>query len=142
MDALDRRSFLRAAALAGLFPLPATLDALKDPASPLARSLAKMGDSPLSPFADDYPLRPVRCDQVEITDGFWRPRMEVNRSVSLDYCFDRIRPAEEFHFTKLIEAAGYMLEDRPDAELEARVDEHVDALLAELEGRIRGGIGR
>ena len=137
MDAIDRRGFLRAAAAAGLIPLPSVLGGLEKLDGPMARVLAELGDSPLPPSPGDYPLRPVRFDRVDIRDTFWRPLMEVNRDVSLGYCFERFQPEEEFHFSKLIEAAGYMMRERPDPALEEEVDRHASALLAGIGSRIR-----
>ena len=90
---------------------------------------------PLPPSDDDYPLRAVRFDRVDIQDEFWRPRMDANREVSLRYCFDRFGDGG-FSLSKLIEAAAYMLEERPDPELEAYVEQRIDGLLAGLEQRI------
>lgn len=136
MGAIDRRRFLKMAAAAGLIPLPSGLESLGGAAGPGARILATLGAAPLPPSPGDYPLRAVHLDRVDITDGFWRPRMEANRSVSLRYCFDRFEDDSGFSISKLIEGAAYMLEKRPDAELEAYVDRRIDGLLASLDRRI------
>ena len=132
---MDRRLFLRAAAGAGVLPLPAALQRLAGTAEGRTGPLAGLDASPLSPVAEDYALRVVRSAQVTITDDFWRPRMEANRAVSLPYCFERFGDGG-FSLSKLIEAAAYMLEQRPDPELEAYADERIDGMLAELERRI------
>ena len=132
---MDRRLFLRAAAGAGLLPFPGVLQRLAENPDGRTDLLAGLDASPLSPVANDYPLRPVRSAHVKITDEFWRPRMDANRRVSLPYCFDRFGDGG-FSLSKLIEAAAYMLEDRPDPDLEAYADERVDGMLAELEQRI------
>lgn len=132
---MDRRLFLQAAAGASLVPFPAALERLGQDPDGRACLLAGLDASPLPPVADDYPLRAVRSAQVTITDEFWRPRMDANRAVSLPYCFERFGDGG-FSLSKLIEAAAYMLEERPDPELEAHADERIDAMLAELERRI------
>ena len=77
----------------------------------------------------------MRSDRVQITDDFWRPRMDVNRAVSLPYCFERFGDGG-FSLSKLIEAAAYMIEERADPELEAYADQRIDGMLAELERSI------
>lgn len=132
---LDRRSFLTAAAAAGLVPLRA---GLAGGDVDLATTLVGLLDpSPIPPRAADYPLRPVRLDRVHIGDAFWRPRMEANRTVSLQHCFDRFEGGSGFSVSKLIEAAAYMLEERPDPALETYVDRRIDRLLESLERRVR-----
>ena len=37
--------------------------------------------------AGDYPIRPVAAHHVQFHDGFWWPRLEVNRTVTIPYCF-------------------------------------------------------
>ena len=132
---MDRRLFLRAAAGAGLLPFPGVLQRLAENPDGRTDLLAGLDASPLSPVANDYPLRPVRSAHVKITDEFWRPRMDANRRVSLPYCFDRFGDGG-FSLSKLIEAAAYMVEERPDPDLEAYADERIDGMLAELERRI------
>lgn len=41
--------------------------------------------------AGDYPIRPVPAHRVEFRDGFWWPRLEVNRTVTIPYCFSTLR---------------------------------------------------
>ena len=33
----------------------------------------------------DYPMRPLPFTQVHITDDFWMPRMETNRTVTIPF---------------------------------------------------------
>jgi len=57
--------------LAMLASLPAT-------AIPLA---TRAGESePVSPDQSDYPIRPVPFMDVEVTGGFWGPRLETKAS--------------------------------------------------------------
>ena len=133
---MDRRDFLRAAAAAGLVPLPAAFERVEGATGPEPCSSGEFDAPLLPPSAADYPLRPVRLDRVDIQDDFWRPRMDANREVSLHYCFERFGDGG-FSLSKLIEAAAYMLEERSDPELEAYVDTRIDGLLAGLGERIR-----
>ncbi len=133
---MDRRDFLRAAAGAGLMPLPAAIERFGGATGVEPCSSGEFDPSLLPPPVADYPLRPVRFDRVDIRDEFWRPRMDANREVSLHYCFERFGDGG-FSLSKLIEAAAYMLEERPDPELEAYVDTRIDGLLAGMGERIR-----
>ena len=35
----------------------------------------------------DYPIRPVPFTEVRMTDAFWAPRIETNRTVTIPYAF-------------------------------------------------------
>jgi DUF1680 family protein len=99
------------------------------------------------PISRDYPIRPTAFTEVRLTDGFWAPRLETNRTVSIPYAFemneetgrvDNFRKAarlmegphtgRRFNDTdiyKAIEGASYSLSVHPDPELERRIDELV-----------------
>ena len=99
----------------------------------------------------EYPVRAVPYGDVELTDGFWRARLEVNRSASIPAIhqqneltgrvanFERaagLKPGKyegrRFNDTdiyKWIEAASYSLKRTPDAALSADVDQLI-ALIA------------
>jgi DUF1680 family protein len=85
----------------------------------------------------DYKAKPIPFTQVDVTDGFWAPRMEVNRSVSIWHCFDREKDhRESFGNPRLIEAAAYMIAKRPDPKLEAYCDKIIDDMVAALTPRL------
>jgi len=87
--------------------------------------------------AADYPAKAVSLTQVDITDDFWAPRMEVNRNVSIWHCFDRMREhSEDFGSPRLIEGAAYMIAKRPDPKLEQYCDQLIDELVAGLKPRM------
>jgi hypothetical protein len=98
-----------------------------------------------APPAADYPIRPVPFTAVSFEDGFWAPRLETNRKVTVRHNFakcettSRIRNfdvasgAEKGAFEglfgfndsdvyKVIEGASYSLRLRPDPELDAYLD--------------------
>jgi hypothetical protein len=129
MDPIDRRTFLATAA-AGL---AAGHGAASAAGLDVGRAVAALYDVP--PFAD-YPARPVRHDHVRMTDAFWWPRIEANRTVSLDHCLARFEQDSGFSVSKLIEAAAYMLSERPDAMLAARIEARIEPLLESTERRI------
>ncbi len=98
-----------------------------------------------------YPIRPVPFTRVRLTDAFWAPRIETNRTVTIPFGFrkseeeGRLRdferaahrlsgPAEDkmpFDDTdvyKLIEGASYSLQSHPDPEL----DRFLDGIIAKI----------
>ncbi|MBM4089103.1 MAG: glycoside hydrolase family 127 protein, partial [Planctomycetes bacterium] len=103
----------------------------------------------------DYPIRPVPFTAVQVGPGFWAPRMETNRAVTVPYCFERCeetgrisnfvaaaqRNPEGFqgiYFNdsdvyKIVEGASYTLALRPDAELDAYLDELIAKFAAAQE---------
>jgi len=104
----------------------------------------------------DYPVKPVPFTAVHFDDGFWAPRIETNRTVTIPFAFQKdeetgrldnfIRAAEALHGTppanlktppypfddtdvyKVIEGASYSLSVHPDPKLDA----YVDGLIAKI----------
>ena len=37
----------------------------------------------------DYPVKPVPFTAVHVTDGFWAPRIEINRTVTIPFAFQK-----------------------------------------------------
>jgi uncharacterized protein len=104
----------------------------------------------------DYPIRPVCFTEVRLSNGFWSPRLETNRAVTIPYCFQKCeeygridnfalaaglktgehRGRYTFDDTdvyKLIEAAAYSLRVRPDPDLERHLDRLIDLIAAAQE---------
>ena len=99
----------------------------------------------------DYPVKPVPFTAVHVSDGFWAPRIEINRTVTIPFAFKKdeetgrvdnfIRAAEALRdqpfsnhkppgypfddtdVYKVIEGASYTLSVHPDAKLEAYIDD-------------------
>lgn len=102
----------------------------------------------------DYPYQPVVFTSVKLTDNFWMPRMEVNKSVTIPFAFEKcentnrmknfelaakvlggkseseqfctIFPFDDSDIYKIIEGASFSLHTHYDAKL----DKYVDELLA------------
>ncbi len=114
------------------------------------------GGTPCRGVEPDYPIRPVPAHEVRFTDGFWQPRLEVNRTVtipfSLDMCEDtgrienfRIAAGQSdgkwtgrFGFndsdlSKILEGVAYSLMTHPDPALQARADELIALMAAAQE---------
>ncbi|MEX2273081.1 MAG: beta-L-arabinofuranosidase domain-containing protein [Vicinamibacterales bacterium] len=97
-----------------------------------------------------YPIRPVEHGDVELLDGFWRDRLDVNRSASIPHILRqnaltgrvanfekaaKLKPGKyegrRFNDTdiyKAIEAASYSLKRTPDASLSAALDRLIDLI--------------
>ncbi len=103
----------------------------------------------------DYPAAPVPFTDVHLTDAFWAPRLETNRTVTIPHVFKqseesgRVKnfdlaaaalegatdgkycsryPFDDSDIYKTIEAASYALATHPDPELAA----YVDGLIAKI----------
>jgi DUF1680 family protein len=62
--------------------------------------------SPLEAAVKDYPIRPVPFTAVRWTDGFWAPRLETNRTVTIPFDFKKCR--ETGRIDNFAKAAGRM----------------------------------
>jgi hypothetical protein len=103
----------------------------------------------------DYPITPIPLTDVTITDSFWKPRMERNRTVTIPHIFrqneitgriDNFLKAakkktgeykgQRYNDTdiyKVLEAASYVLAAHKDPELDKKVDELIAILAAAQE---------
>ena len=97
-------------------------------------------------------ITPVKFSEVTINDGFWSPRLQSHKDVTLKVCIDqienqtgRIRNFENaakglgehsgIYFDdsdvyKALEGMAYSLQNNPDPELEAKCDEWIDKFAA------------
>jgi DUF1680 family protein len=98
----------------------------------------------------DYPITPVPFTEVKVSDGFWLPRIETNRAVTLPFLFKKNEETgrldnfaiagglmkgtykgERYNDTdvyKPIEGASYSLMVHPDPEL----DKALDAMIVKI----------
>jgi len=98
----------------------------------------------------DYQIRPVSFTQVRLTDSFWNPRIERNRTATIPASFMRCEstgrvqnfvmaalkkgrfgtkfPFDDTDIYKTIEGASFSLAVHPDAELERYVDALIDTV--------------
>ncbi len=104
----------------------------------------------------DYPIQPVPFTAVKMTDHFWRPRMETNRSVTIRHAFKKneetgrlenfaiagglatgeqkgIYPFDDTDVYKTLEGASYALMVDPDPALEAYLDSVIAIVAAAQE---------
>ncbi len=127
--------------------------------SRITRSLVWLAWAVLAPVAvwaqSDYPIRPVPFTQVHLEGGFWGPRIETNRQVTVWHVFrmceetgriDNFAVAgglkkggfrgiffNDSDVYKAIEGAAYCLAVRRDPKLEAYVDSVIDKIAAAQE---------
>lgn len=103
-------------------------------------------------FAAGPKLTPVPFTDVQIEDVFWQPRIETNRTATMDACLERCEETgrisnfaraagrlegkyEGTYFNdsdvyKVLQGAAYCLAQHRDAKLEARVDAIIDDIAA------------
>ena len=109
----------------------------------------------------DYPVQPVPFTAVHFNDAFWLPRIEINRTVTIPFAFEKAEETKRiYHFEraaavlrgeeledksppgypfddtdvyKVIEGAAYALSVEPDPELEAYLDELIEKIAAAQE---------
>ena len=106
-------------------------------------------------------MKPVPFTAVHVTDGFWAPRIEINRAVTIPFAFHKdeetgrvdnfIRaakalrgepfenhkyppyPFDDTDVYKVIEGASYTLSVHPDPKLEAYIDGLIEKIAAAQE---------
>lgn len=106
--------------------------------------------------AGDYPVQPVPFTQVRFEDGFWAPRLETNRTVTIPHVFRMSEetgrvdnfalaggmiegqqcgdyPFDDTDVYKAIEGASYSLMLQRDAVLEAYLDSVIGLIAAAQE---------
>jgi hypothetical protein len=104
----------------------------------------------------DYPVKPVPFTAVHVNDVFWAPRIEINRTVTIPFAFQKCEETKRvYHFEraaaalkgeqlqdkrppgypfddtdvyKVLEGAAYTLSVHPDPKLEA----YLDTLIAKI----------
>jgi DUF1680 family protein len=104
----------------------------------------------------DYPVKPVPFTAVHFNDVFWAPRIEINRTVTIPFAFEKCEETKRiYHFEraaaalrgeqlqdkrppgypfddtdvyKVLEGASYSLSVHPDAKLES----YLNSLIAKI----------
>jgi DUF1680 family protein len=83
-----------------------------------------------------YTLQPVPLSDINITNGFWAPKIEVNRTVSIHHLFDKLGDNSNDN-PRLIEAVSYMVLKSPDSGLSQSLEVLVDHAIAAAESRLK-----
>lgn len=122
----------------------------------LLATAAAQDPRPAAPSGRDYPVQPVPFTSVTLTDHFWAPRIETNRTITIPVAFQQCErtqrvynferaaavlrgetiedlrpppyPFDDTDLYKVIEGAAYTLSLLPDPALEA----YVDGLIAKI----------
>lgn len=103
----------------------------------------------------DYPFTPVPFTDVKIGDGFWLPRLETNRRVTVPYDFQKCEetgrisnfaraggleqgkfegiPFNDSDVVKVVEGASYTLAMHPDPKLDKYLDDLIVKIAAAQE---------
>ncbi len=104
----------------------------------------------------DYPIQPVSFTQVQLTDDFWAPRLQVHQQKTLKYTLDQCEatgrinnfrraagqqegdfctdyPFDDSDVFKILEGASYSLQLEADLALEKQVDSIITIIAASQE---------
>ncbi len=83
------------------------------------------------PTKMDYSVEAVPLTHVDITDEFWAPKQEINRTVSILHCIQRSEERGGMTIGGgILEGAGYMIAKRHDPVFEEFIKKRVDATVA------------
>jgi DUF1680 family protein len=97
--------------------------------------IAAVGSSGQGLKKADYPVAAVPFSDVQITDAFWLPRIEMNQTVTVPSLFARSEKAGRAPDSRVIEAASYILAKKPDPALRDRVDSALDRMIQGIRAR-------
>ena len=86
-----------------------------------------------------YSLKPLALAEVNITDEFWAPKIDVNRKVSIHHLFEKFGD-RSYDNPRLIEAASYMVAKSQDPELAMKLESLVDQEIAAAEARLKNPV--
>ena len=124
---IRRRDFLKAAPVAaGAAALAA---AVRDAgaASEAQTRDVRIGAEPYTPVRD-YPIRAVPYSEVTLTDTFWKPKVDLNASVTIPFEVEKRGTEGRGFGGNVLEAAILSLKTHPNPALQAQVDARVQAL--------------
>lgn len=123
-------------------------------AQPVKPSMQSSAKTAFVAAGGDYPYKAAGLRDVTVTGGFWLPRVETNRLVTLKTDFEKCElqripnfrraaaykwgtfkgiPFDDSDVYKVIEGAAEILATHPDAELEKYVDSVIDDIAAAQE---------
>ena len=127
----------------------------------IAGGLMRSEAQPQAVPAHDYPVRPVPFTAVQVTDQFWAPRIEINRTVTIPFAFGKNEetgrvgnfqraaavlqghppadlkppgyPFDDTDIYKVLEGASYTLSVKPDPKLSGYLDGLIETIAAAQE---------
>jgi hypothetical protein len=83
----------------------------------------------------DYLVQPVSYKNVQISDGFWTPRLENNRNISIPGLLARFDKMGRNPELRLLEAACYVYARHLDPALKTRIDGYLDKAIERIRSR-------
>src|SRR4029079_9101978 len=127
----------------------------------IAGGLMRSEAQPQAVPAHDYPVRPVPFTAVQVTDQFWAPRIEINRTVTIPFAFGKNEetgrvgnfqraaavlqghppadlkppgyPFDDTDIYKVLEGASYTLSVHPNPQLSAYLDRMIATIASAQE---------
>jgi DUF1680 family protein len=123
---IPRRTFLKAAPLAASAAALVGSRGNTTAEGQQAREI-KISTQPYTP-GPDYPIRAVRYSDVTLTDGFWKPRIDLNATVTIPFEVQKVSAGGRGLGGNVLEAAILSLRTHPNPALQAQVDARVQAL--------------
>jgi uncharacterized protein len=133
MRHIDRREFLKLTPVAAG---AATSLAGATTARPVNRAEAtdaparpRIGDAAFTP--SDYPIHSKPHFEVELTDRFWKTKVDRNAAVTIPFEIRKLTERPRQLNGNVLEAAILSLKTHPDSRLQALLDRRIDELRAE-----------
>jgi hypothetical protein len=132
---IGRRQFLKTSLAAGAagaaaWP-PGGAAALAASQVVVGRPAETIGDAPYQHLATrDYPIQPARFSDVRLTDTFWKPKVDINASVTIPLEVHKFVDGEREFGGNILEAAIMSLKTHPDPKLQALVDAQIQKIAA------------
>jgi DUF1680 family protein len=124
-DPISRRDFLKTAPIAAGAVAATSSIALSATQSPSSVLIGKASYRP----TPDSAIQPQRYFDVTLTDGFWKPKVDVNASVTIPFEVQKRADGGGRGFGGgVLEAAMLSLRTHPNPALQAQVDARVRAM--------------
>jgi DUF1680 family protein len=123
-DSISRRDFLKTAPIAaGAVAATSSIDLAAQSATSVQIGRTSYRSSP------DYPIQPQRYFDVTLTDGFWKPKVDINAAVTIPFEVQKRADGGGRGFGGgVLEAAILSLRTHPNPALQAQVDARVRAM--------------
>ena len=128
MSSMRRREFLKSAsaAAASLAPIVAVQTTARREASSRSAGGQELRIGTARYAERDYPIQPKDCAEVTLKDGFWKPKILTNATVTIPLL--AARGDGRGLSGNVLQAAIQSLQTHPDSRLQALVDARLAAL--------------
>lgn len=124
---IARRDFLKAAPLAaGAAALASAVRGARADADQQTGRI-RISSQPYQPVTD-YPIRPVGYSDVTLTDAFWKPKVDLNASVTIPLEVRKLSATPRGLSGNVLEAAILSLKTHPNPPLQAQVETSIRAM--------------